>query len=469
MDFMGFFQDTALLAKLPLGTMIALGCVATLVLMLFSYNYWRTAVKIAFILVLFEGAIRKWGFPQAQELIYFGKDMILMGAYLRFYFSSDPELKSYRLEMPMMMIFVTLLLVGLTALNPNIGSPILAAVGLKGYFMYIPMCFMMPYLFRTQKEMISQLTYYALLATPICILGFLQWKSDRFSMLNTFAAGMGDEGATGFGFGDKARITGTFSYLTGHSTFVTFFIGLHVALLTCVQPAWRKVWLMVNLPLLLANGFMGGSRSAILSSGIVAGGFLLIAFVYKIGSNAKAIRYLLLGGAASFVGVVFFFQDTMQTWFYRATNSDTFKQRVVDSSLTSFKLLTIDEIAMGYGMGTTMPAVIQVRNILRIAPPKDRPPLMDYEMMQVVIELGFICTFIWYGFRLYILGSTFTWFRNCPASDVRSIVLLGVLVQIPYLYLSAVLNHTANFLLWGAIGLSFIPAMKRVNPLSARR
>src|ERR1700724_4325179 len=45
---------------------------------------WRHAVQLAMVLLVVEGAIRKWLFPGAQDLVYLAKDVILIGVYLGF-------------------------------------------------------------------------------------------------------------------------------------------------------------------------------------------------------------------------------------------------------------------------------------------------------------------------------------------------------------------------------------------------
>ncbi|MFZ4767012.1 MAG: hypothetical protein ACOYMN_18830, partial [Roseimicrobium sp.] len=215
--------------RLSTDTLMAIGAVGGIVIVALSYAQWRLAVKAAFIILLFEGAIRKWVFPQGQELVYFLKDGVLLGAYIRFYLSPDALVKSWKIRAPMAGIALLSAIPAFSALNPNIGSPILALYGVKIYLYYIPLAFMMPYLFRSQQELIKQLTWYALLATPICLLGIAQFAAPGSSLLNVYAATGSDTEATTFGFGEKVRITGTFSYLTGHTTFVIFFVGLHIA------------------------------------------------------------------------------------------------------------------------------------------------------------------------------------------------------------------------------------------------
>src|SRR3954471_3408800 len=45
---------------------------------------WKQALQVALVLVILEGAIRKWLFPGAQDLVYFAKDAILLGVYAGF-------------------------------------------------------------------------------------------------------------------------------------------------------------------------------------------------------------------------------------------------------------------------------------------------------------------------------------------------------------------------------------------------
>jgi hypothetical protein len=453
------------IAKVPIETLILGGGVAALIVVGWSYSNWRAAVKMAFVMAIIEGALRKWFLQSAQELVYFGKDMFLVGAYLRFFLSPDPEIRAYRLVVPGTAIAALCAVVGISALNPNIGHPILALIGIKGYFMYIPLAFLMPFLFRTKEELVRQLTWYALIATPVCLLGFLQWKSDRFSVLNTFAAGMSDTGAVGFGFGgsvDRARITGTFSYITGHTTFVTFFTTLHLALLMCKQNKLMRLWLMGNLPLLAANGLMNGSRAGIYGIGFVAVGFAIVSLKYKLGPNqTRVIGTMVTAGIVVALGATYWFADALLMWKTRSEHSgDNLNSRVIETAQASVDIAINQVGVFGYGMGVTLPATAQLRNALGLAQPKKRPPSMDHEMMQLVVELGLIGAVAWYTLRLLVLMHCIRLFRGSAPTELRAIFLAGILVQIPYFYASVVINHTANILIWGFIGLSFIPALQ---------
>lgn len=447
--------------KVPLSTLLLLGGAAAFVLIAWSYSHWRAAVKVAFVALLFEGAVRKWLLPQGQELVYFLKDVFLVGAYIRFFLAPDPELRGYRLRIPGALILGLCGIVSMASFNPNIGSMILGAYGVKIYLFYIPLMFMMPFLFRTQDELKRNLLYYSWLGIPICLLGILQWRSDTFSVMNTYAGGMDEAGATTFGFGNKARITGTFSYITGHSTFVIFFGVLNLILLSWQET--RRKWLImgVSLPLLGANAFMGGSRSSLFAIALVAGGFVLASFGGKVATSRQFLTTLIVGFVISCAGALYMFADATLYWQTRYKESaDGFEERVFGQTFRALEFGLKDGGLGGLGIGTTHPASEAIRNTLRIPPPKQRPPVFDNEMGQVMVELGIFGFVAWYVLRILLLFLAWSGFRQAPPGPLRSIALATVLIYCPYFVMSLVLNHTANFLIYGMLGLTMLPFLE---------
>ncbi len=448
-------------AKIPLSTLLTIGGAAALLLIFWSYSHWRAAVKVAFVSLLVEGAIRKWVLPQGQELVYFLKDVFLVGAYIRFFLAPDPELRAYRLRIPGTLIFSMCAVIGLTVLNPNIGSLLLGVYGLKIYMFYIPLMFMMPFLFRTQDEMRKNLLYYSWLGIPICLLGILQWQSDTFSVMNTYAGGMGETGATTFGFGDRARITGTFSYITGHTTFVIFFGVLNLILLSWKETPHKWIIMAVSLPLLGVNAFMGGSRSSLFAVALVAGGFVLASFGGKVATSRQFLTTLIVGFVVSAAGALYMFAEAAVYWETRyKTSADSFEERVFGHTFSAVGMGLEEGGLGGFGIGTTHPATEAIRNALRIPPPKHRPPVFDHEMGQIMVELGLFGFMAWYALRLILLLVAWGAFRQAPAGPLRSIALATILVYMPYFLMSMVLNHTANFLIFGMLGLCMAALME---------
>ncbi|OYW71064.1 MAG: hypothetical protein B7Z37_28775 [Verrucomicrobia bacterium 12-59-8] len=447
--------------KLPLSTLLGLGALGASIIIAWSYANWRTAVKVAFVAVLVEGAIRKWLLPSGEELVYFLKDVFLIGAYVKFYFAPDPELRALRLRVPGTIIFLLCALVSFSALNPNIGSPLLAAYGLKIYFMYVPLTFMMPYLFRTQQEMLRQLTWYVLLAIPICLLGFLQYSSDRFSVINTFASGMSETGATGFGVGDRARVTGTFSYLTGHTTFVIVFFALTVALLALRETRWKWLLIFVLIPMLAGNALMGGSRATVVSMSFVTVGFTLVSMSGRLGTSRNFVMILAFGSVLAIGGAVYFFTDALAHWESRAhTAGDSMHSRTIDHPLAALKAAMEEGGVFGFGIGTEHPATVAIRNKLGILPPKARPPFLDNELGEVLAELGIMGFLSWYALRLVLLWLTWQSYRSSPAGIVRVLCLAVILIAGPFLLMSVVYNHTASFFVFALSGFGLIPLLE---------
>jgi len=458
--------------RLSNDVLFTIGLLGGILIIMVAYSNWRLAVKSALVIALFEGAIRKWVFPAGQELVYFLKDVFLIGAYLKFFLSPGLEIRATRLRAPYTLVILACFCLLPGTLNPNIGSVLLAAYGLKIYIFYIPLMFMMPYLFRNQQEMVRQLTWYALLAIPICLLGILQWRSGAASIWNVYAdqANMEQAGATTFGFGEKVRITGTFSYITGHTTFVVFFSALTVALLSLKEVKWKWVLMGISLPLILGNGLMGGSRGSIITVGCVVAGFALAALSGKIGTNKNYAAILLSGMVLCGLGGVYVFKDALEHWNTRyqagRATGETVAFRTVGMGVEAMQKCFKEAAFEGYGIGATHPAPEAIRRKLRIGPPKRKAPVFDTEMGQVFAEVGIFGWLGWYVMRAILIINLFATYWKCPPGPVRPLILAAALISVPFFFGSVVLNHTANILLWSLMGFGMIPYLE---PAKVRR
>ncbi|HEY1082260.1 MAG TPA: hypothetical protein VGE29_08360 [Prosthecobacter sp.] len=464
---MHFFPFLA--AKLSLSTLLTIGAFFGVIIVALGYSHWRGAVKTAFVILLFEGAIRKWAFPQLQELVYFMKDVILLGPYLKFFLSPDPEIRAWRLDIPSFMLGILVLLLVPYALNPNIGSVMLGMYGLKIYIYYVPLVFMMPYLFRTREEMVRQLSLYVLIGIPICLLGLAQWRAGPGSPLNVYAQleAMQETGAIGFGFGEKVRITGTFSYITGHTTFVIFFTTLLLMLLSLQETKWKWVLICVCAPLLLANGLMSGSRAFLYVDALVLVGFLLAGISGKIGVTKNFLSIMFAGIVVCAAGAAYFFYDAYSYMSKRTSSSaDSLAFRVIEHPLSAMEMGLKEAGAAGYGIGTTHPATEAIRRVMRIPAPKMRPPVFDMEPGQVLVEVGPVGFLAWYGLRIWLLLLVWDGFQKAPASPAKTVALAAMLVAIPHFLLGVIFNHTSNMLLFGMIGLAMLT---RLQPVVQRR
>lgn len=455
-----------LAAKMTAMELATYGLLGASVVTLWSYSNWRAAVKIGLIIALFEGAIRKWLMPGAQELAYFLKDIFLFGAYLKFMISPDLDVRSYKLNLPVMLLCVLGALLFPPALNTNIGSLLLAFYGVKIYLYYVPLVFMMPYLFRNKDEMVRQLTWFAMLAIPICILGVLQFRAGAASPLNVYAQSSA-EGISGFGFGEKVRITGTFSYITGHSTFVIFFSTLCIALLAIPQTRFKWVLTFVALPLLASNALMNGSRSSMYTIGLIVIAFLLASMSGRLVASKNFTWVLSAGVAACVAGGAYFFFEAYSMFSTRAkVSNDNIAFRAIEHPLWSIQQSVKDGGIMGFGIGMAHPASEGMRRALKIPAPRKKAPVYDQEVGQIIVEVGPISAMAWYAIRLILLFSVWKVFFQCRDPVYSPLLLMAAMVSTPYMLMGVIYNHTANILLFAVNGLAFSMLLE---PLVKRR
>lgn len=431
----------------------------SLLIVLFSARYWATSLKAVFVLVLLEGALRKWILPGFADLIYFGKDVLLVGVYLGFYLYG-PGLRKRSTPpvwMPILGIKLSLLPVLLLSLSPVTGSVIATILGMRGYFFYLPIAFILPYAFPNRQGMIREVAIYTLLAIPVCLLGVAQFRSDGFSVINTYASGISAYGASTFGDGTgTVRVTGTFSYLTGHVVFVCIFIALALAQVVNPQTPYRRTLIYAVIPLLLGNVLMSGSRAAALTCLLTIIGFV----ANKMGALSSVGRWRAMKvtvglSLAGTVMLVYGFSNAADKLYARSVgSSDSVQIRLLDMPLEHLSRAWEAGGLTGCGVGVTNPVTIALRNRLGIPEPERLPGAYDMEVGSVFAEIGLTGFFSWYMFRGLVLYSLWLALRRCKDEELRPYLLVTLLVSLPFFLQSLVLNHVACVLFWGLTGLS---------------
>jgi len=450
-------------------TLLVFGALGAIFLTALSSINWRNAIRVALVLVLAEGAIRKWIFPGASDLVYFAKDFVILGTYIGFYREYWVPLAAQIRNIPIGVIQICLGVILFGILNPNIGSLLAAALGIRGYLFYLPLVLVVPRIFRTQKEMLLNLSCYALLAIPICVLGFLQFRSDAYSVLNTYASGISEYGASTFGTSERIRITGTFSYLSGHTVFVNVFVALVIALICAERTPFRMLLILVVSPLLVANGFMSGSRASTLSMAFMGIGFVLFSGLSASARFRSSLGVLIFAGLVVGVGVRFFFADAAGSSMARMTGAgDTVYHRIIEQPIQQVTIALEKGGIIGCGAGTTSPAVENLRTKLHISQPEIHPGYYDSELGQILAEVGIVGFLAWYGFRVAVIIVLYRSYTSTSDPTLKALALAAMLVHFPYLLMSLVLNHVACVLIWALTGLGVIPLLRPIAEPKSR-
>src|SRR5204863_9581992 len=99
---------------------------------LLAVRYWRGSLFAVFVLLVFEGALRKWAFPWSQAQLYLVKDAILLAVYLGFMLDSGRKISAPKGVSLIKIVLVISFVWGcIEVVNPNSPSILVGLVGLK--------------------------------------------------------------------------------------------------------------------------------------------------------------------------------------------------------------------------------------------------------------------------------------------------------------------------------------------------
>ncbi|MFM5962230.1 MAG: hypothetical protein ACKOQ2_34635, partial [Dolichospermum sp.] len=72
---------------------IAIVLVAIFLLIWLSILDWKKSIFFVLVFLILEGLARKWILPQASQYIYFIKDIVLIGAYIKYFLIEKNKIK----------------------------------------------------------------------------------------------------------------------------------------------------------------------------------------------------------------------------------------------------------------------------------------------------------------------------------------------------------------------------------------
>ncbi|MEO1389779.1 MAG: hypothetical protein AAFV85_20775 [Cyanobacteria bacterium J06634_6] len=436
-------------------TKILVVLVALIAVVLVSAQNWRRSVLVALVIAVLEGALRKWGLPQASQFIYFLKDFILIGAYLQFFYLDT----SLRPPLPYKNLILSIIGLSLVwgivqAFNPSLGSPIIGIFGLKNYYLYIPLMWLVANLFETEADLYRFLRSYLLLLIPIGLLATVQFFSPPTSPLNVYAWDAADI-AVAVGAGGAVRVTGTFSYLAGYAIYLGFCLCLLLPLLTKKQPLLWQWITLTELSLLVITAFMTASRGLIITCILMLVGFLGLQVTSGFSTLFHNLRKLFLPLAIASSIAFWRFYEAIDAFWLRVTSNQDVWHRIVSSFtevFTNFQYKALD----GYGIGATFQANPMLRSLLGLPAGESIPVYYESEMGRIALEIGPLGFFLWYGLKLlllFLLGLTYTKLKR-PL--LRQLALSAFLLQAISFTNQFVYNHTANLFQWFLYGFIFL-------------
>jgi len=321
----------------------------------------KLGIWMYFLLLLFEGAFRKWFLPGLATPLLIIRDPIafwvIIKAFQHRLFPSNVYIT--------LMTFIGVIAI-LTALTLGHGNIMVALFGARILLLHFPLMFIMGKIF-TREDVLKMMKATLWIAIPMAFLTALQFYSPQSAWVNRGVGG-NMEGAGFSGSGEFFRPPGTFSFTTGNVQFFSlvapfvFYFFLHTKLINRFLLLGAFVALLVSIPLSI-------SRSLLLNV-LITVFITMIAAVRKTEYFSKmfsiaavAIIALLILSQTSFFQVS---TGAFTDRFELANESEggaksVFLERFLGGMIKALTYTTTEEqsfFGLGIGMGTNVGAML---------------------------------------------------------------------------------------------------------------
>ena len=442
---------------------LLIALLACVIIFYFSAVKWRRAVKAVFFLLVIEGALRKWVFPQASEMIYFLKDIVLLGAYFNFYGLSTSDRKLIpKGKVVNILIFIAIGWCIFQVFNPSLGSPLVGVFGLRGYLLYIPLIWMIPALFHSEDELYKFLRSHLLLIIPVGLIGIVQFFSPASSFINKYSNEEAQAVVT-FGVNATVRITGTFSYISGYGVYLIVCFGLLIPMLSVKQSSWWRWLSIIELFLVSVNSLMTGSRGTVFAQVLFVVCYLGAKGLTKPESALRLIKQLILPVVIVALASGIWFRPAINAFWLRTTSNRDVSDRVSLSFLEPFDFIQYKQLD-GYGTGSTHQATPILRKALDLPAGEVVAVPFEAEMGRIALELGPIGFLFWYGMRVSIMIALIATFWKLKRLFLRHLALAAFLIQAIQINGFLVFTPTYAVYYWFLSSLIFLlPQLEQIE------
>ena len=320
-------------------------------------------VLLIYVVVIFEGALRKWLLPEFSQVLFFLRDPFLLYAYVLATRHRLWPRRSAWLSLAWGMAALGVLLVFLQAASGGVSDTrwLLGAYGWRGYFMALPLAWLVGAQFNpADLWRLVRLTLW--LTLPVAVLVAVQFSSPMDAAINVGSASDTDLQFRGVGLNaERTRPMGPFASGAGQQQFVAAAFALLLA--ACITPAARRragvLLLALSACALLACAAFSGSRGTVLQCALSAAFALgLVALGRGAALKARALAWPLGMAVAAVVLVPVLFPAGFAAFLERWTSASAAEANFTGGvlgralfGLVDFTRLIDDVPALGYGLG----------------------------------------------------------------------------------------------------------------------
>lgn len=365
------------------------------------------------LLIVGQGALRKWLLPGLSTPLYVAKDVALLAALVLFGVKQRLHLAA-----PLRGTLLPVLWAGfafvvvLQSFNLNTPSLAVSAVGIKSYLLYTSLLVLLPAaLQRVARPERLVLVVAGGIVVPVLMLGIYQYNQPVGAWINQYVS---DE-MQAVGVLSRPRITGPFSYIGGMGAFLSFalFLSLGIFLAGLRHKHRLYRWLGGGLLVLsLVVAPMNGSRSVVL-------GFLVpLPFVfYVLLRGQKALTIAVSMAVLVFAGgyVASRSQWMMQGWEilgHRMEHSSDRNTRIQSMLMDPFHKVDVGGV-LGYGTGATHQSATALSSQGRL---QIEGVYYEGELGRVLIELGVIGALFFFALKAWLAWTAWQALRRARSA-----------------------------------------------------
>lgn len=358
----------------------------------------RRMIWLYFVLLIAEGALRKWIVPSLSVPLLVIRDPLVLLIY-----AQAVRCRRFPVSGPMVACFLLLSSFILLALFQVIagvgGGPLVALYGLRTNFLHLPLIFVIPQVF-SYADVVKLGKWVLILSVPMAALMIWQFLSLPNSWIN--AATTADAQQISFALG-KIRPAGTFSFATGAAHFFTLTTAFLIYGLAQPRANYTRWLLGAALLSVIVVQPVSGSRLLVLGCALVG----MASIVFAIMSRERGQRIL---AVAALICVTFaalsltsFFREAITVFMTRWNDASAgsvsggLTGRIVGSFLDSFALLPEAGLfGKGVGLGTNAASAMMTGTFQFL--------LAETEWSRVILEAGPLLGFSFLAYRVWVAG-----------------------------------------------------------------
>lgn len=386
--------------------------------------YTRRGLALFLILLLYDGALRKWLLPEAEQLAFVTKDILLATMIGGVLFLSGKNLGNTRLQ-PTVLTFLFMYFIWccLQVFNPNLPNILVGIWGLKSHVLYMGLILLLPLAFKSLGDLFNTLkNIYPWMVIPIAVIALMQIGSSADIVLNQSIRGT--DSTAYLGESELVRVTGTFSYISGMTSFLQGSVMLGIGLFFAGA---RSLSFIVAFFLAIACLPASGSRALLVVTFSSAGIMVFTALISRLANFHQVIRisvWLVALGIISLLAQ----DDVWVAMQERIISSRYDEDRFLTAFTNAFSYFD-DAGVFGFGTGATNLGVLA---FVGDATPFYWLPQRDYfeeESGRIVLELGIVGWIFSMALRLALLFWSWSLTKNARTHSVRLAAVLALPVM----------------------------------------